>query len=42
MFYLILRLLHEEMAQNKITREEYFSAVVKIAHFHGIKRNGIL
>ncbi len=42
MFYLILRLLHEEMTQDKISREEYFSAVVKIAHFHGIKRNGII
>jgi hypothetical protein len=42
MFYLILRLLHEEMTQDKISREEYFSAVVKIAHFHGTKRNGII
>lgn len=41
MFYLLLRLLYEEMAEGKITKEEYYEAVIRIASIHGIKRNGI-
>ncbi len=41
MFYLLLRMLHEEMTSGKISREEYRSAVEKVALFHGIRRNGI-
>ncbi|HPK45178.1 MAG TPA: hypothetical protein PLV62_09380 [Spirochaetota bacterium] len=41
MFYLLLRLLHEEMVEGKISREEYFEAVIRIASIHGFKRNGI-
>ena len=41
MCYLLLRLLHEEMADGNISREEYNKAIVKVARFHGIKRNGI-
>jgi len=41
MFYLLLRLLHEEMTNGKISVDEYYSAVTKAAIFHGIRRNGI-
>ncbi len=41
MFYLLLRLLHEEMAGGRITREEYRNAVEKAARLHGIRRNGL-
>ncbi len=41
MFYLLLRLLHEEMETGRISRDEYTSAVERAARFHGIKRNGI-
>ncbi|MCX8124291.1 MAG: hypothetical protein N3F66_09020 [Spirochaetes bacterium] len=41
MFYLLLRLLYEEMAEGKITKDEYYEAVIRIASLHGIKRNGI-
>jgi hypothetical protein len=42
MFYLLLRILHDDMETGKISRDEYFRAVVKIARFHGFKRNGII
>jgi len=29
------------MTEGKISREEYLSAVMKVALFHGIRRNGI-
>ncbi len=41
MFYLLLRLLHDEMETGKISREEYRSAIERVAQLHGIKRNGI-
>jgi hypothetical protein len=41
MFYLLLRILHDEMVTGKISREEYITGVMKIALFHGIRRNGI-
>lgn len=41
MFYLLLRLLYEEMAEGKISKEEYYEAVFRIASIHGFKRNGI-
>lgn len=41
MFYLLLRLLHEEMETGKITGDDYRRAVVRAARFHGIQRNGI-
>ncbi len=41
MFYLLLRLLHEEMRSGKISQMEYMRAVTRIAEFHGFKRNGI-
>jgi hypothetical protein len=41
MFYLLLRLLHEEMSDGKISREEYMKAVSKVASVHGIRKNGI-
>ncbi|HSV95406.1 MAG TPA: hypothetical protein VLM75_00580 [Spirochaetota bacterium] len=41
MFYMILRLLHEEMESGIISPQEYHSAVVKAAVIHGIRRNGI-
>ncbi len=41
MFYLLLRILHDEMTEGKISKDEYLSAVVKVALFHGIRRDGI-
>ncbi len=41
MFYLLLRLLHEEMSDGKISREEYMKAVSRAASVHGIRKNGI-
>jgi hypothetical protein len=41
MFYLLLRLLNEEMETGKITADDYRRAVVRAARFHGIQRNGI-
>lgn len=41
MFYLLLRLLHEEMESGRITPEEYRAAVEKIAKLHGIRKNGL-
>jgi hypothetical protein len=41
MFYLLLRLLHEEMESGRISPEEYAAAVEKTAQFHGIRKNGI-
>ena len=41
MFYLLLRLLHEDFANGTISREEYRQAVMRIATVHGIRRNGI-
>ncbi|MGV7929245.1 MAG: hypothetical protein AB2L13_10120 [Spirochaetota bacterium] len=41
MFYMILRLLHEELEGGIISTQEYHSAVVKAALIHGIRRHGI-
>lgn len=41
MFYLLLRLLHEEMTAGKITRDDYCKAVERVASVHGIRKNGI-
>ncbi len=41
MFYLLLRLLHEEMLSGRISGIEYRSAVEKAAILHGIRKNGI-
>ena len=41
MFYLLLRLLHEEMSDGKISRDEYMNAVIKVASVHGNRKNGI-
>jgi len=41
MFFLLLRLLHEEMLAGRISNPEYRKAVEKAAAIHGIKRNGI-
>jgi hypothetical protein len=41
MFYLLLRLLYEEMISGRISRREYDTAVEKAATVHGIKKNGI-
>jgi hypothetical protein len=41
MFYILLRLLYEEMESGMISPQEYHSAVVKAAVIHGIRRNGI-
>ncbi len=42
MFYLLLRLLYEEMESGKISRDEYRRAIEKAANFHGFRKNGIL
>lgn len=41
MFYLLLRLLYEEMDTGKITKQEYTRAIEGVAVFHGFKKNGI-
>jgi hypothetical protein len=41
MFYLLLRLLNEEMERGSISRDEYRHAVVRAARFHGFRKNGI-
>ena len=41
MFYLLLRLLYEDMNEGKISRFEYSHAIKKIADVHGFKKNGI-
>lgn len=41
MFYILLRLLYEEMESGMISPQEYHSAVEKAAAIHGIRRNGI-
>jgi len=41
MFYLLLRLLHEEMTGGRISRDEYGRAVEKAARVHGIRKNGL-
>ena len=42
MFYLLLRLLHDEMLSGAITYDEYKKAVSEVASVHGIKKNGII
>ncbi|HNU91214.1 MAG TPA: hypothetical protein PKO25_05035 [Spirochaetota bacterium] len=41
MFYILLRLLYEEMESGMISPREYRSAVEKVAMIHGFRRNGI-
>ncbi len=41
MFYILLRLLYEEMEMGRISRRDYINAVEKIAQIHGIRKNGI-
>jgi len=39
MFYLILRLLHDELSNNEINKSEYFDAVIKISMLHNNRSN---
>jgi hypothetical protein len=41
MFFLLLRMLNEDMEKGRISREEYAMAIEKIASIHGIRKNGI-
>jgi hypothetical protein len=41
MFFLLLRMLNEDMEKGKISREEYAMAIEKIASIHGLRKNGI-
>jgi len=41
MFFLLLRMLYEELEQHRMTYEEYCLAVERVALIHGIRRNRI-
>jgi hypothetical protein len=38
---MLLRLLNDDMESGRISRQEYISAVEKVARIHGIRKNGI-
>ncbi|HNR89948.1 MAG TPA: hypothetical protein PKM65_16540 [Spirochaetota bacterium] len=41
MFYLLLRMIHDDLSEGRISQDEYLRAIERLARIHGIRKNGI-